>query len=129
MNKPTVWTLNDTNPRTDAPIRVFELTSDDGTEVSYRVERLSSGRLFVKVVFGDNRYPPAKFAYARAHAARLVAQIWDTIGDVLTTGDEPFEVDDPQHGRNHVEISGPAAVLVTAAYFGDAADALFNAYA
>lgn len=126
--KPTSWTITDSS--TPAPIRVFNLTADDGTEAYYRVERLTDGRLFVRVTFNDASSTRLQKLYARAHAARFLAQVLDTIADFLSTGDEPLDVDDDVTLiGNRVELAGPGAVLASAAFFGAVADTLFNAFA
>jgi len=125
--KPTTWTVTESS--TPAPIRMFGLVADDGTEAYYRIQRETTGRIVVTVRFQEPTSTAVAKIYARAHAARFLAQTLDTIADFMIGDDEPLDIDaEPTMIGCTVELAGAGAVLATAAFFGEnAADELFNA--
>ncbi len=130
MTKSTSWTLTNSTPATDAPIRVFYMRGDDDATASYRVERLVDGRLIVQVAFGATMPDTASRLYARAHAARLLAMCLDTVADLNRELDLGVAEEDIEIFSNRVEIRGAGAVLASAIFFGETiAEVLFNNYA
>lgn len=76
--------------------------------------------------YGSNK--AGKF-YARAEAARLYAQVCDTVGDLLSEADEPLHITDVRlHTVEGVDVmvAGHDAATVIAVYFEGATEALVD---
>ena len=101
----------------------FYLTDGVGLRADFEVEDVE-GRPLVSVEFSSLKKVPGGFVacdpYARAEAARLVAQVLDTVGDSIVTG-EPLDIraDDVTLDGPIVEVSGCDAAIAVAAFFGD----------
>lgn len=103
------WRLLDTHGG------IYQIVSGDSNPHRMRVEihRYEDGAKVAAL------FVSAGNAYARAEAARLYAQLLDTIGDLEMSSDEPLDIEEPQLVDNKVIVSGPDALTCVACFFGD----------
>lgn len=100
-----------------APIRTITLKQEKhGHIATVRIERQLDGRQFVTYLFDHPKSP----YYARAEAARALAVVYDTLGDIRSSPDEWIDVDNnPMLIGARLEVSGRDALLVSYAFFGE----------